>query len=127
MSSDIILNKQEGSITFIVDRDLPEPEEHVESVLTPMEIAKSTLWEWGKPTVYATSKCDKGLYDIGADTFYQTLLTAYAEHRPVVISPDMIWCLICQGFTRHINLDPEKYRDRLVFHQGKNTLEVKRV
>jgi hypothetical protein len=127
MSTDIILNKQEGSITFIVDRDLPEPEEHVESVLTPMEIAKSALWEWGKPTVYATSKCNEGLYDIGADTFYQTLLTAYAEHRPVVISPDMIWCLICQGFSHHINLDPEKYRDRMVFHQGKETLEVRRV
>lgn len=127
MSTDIILNKQEGSITFIVDRDLPEPEDHIESVLTPMEIAEDSLWEWGKPTVYATSKCDEGLYDIGADTFYQTLLTAYAEHRPVVISPDMIWCLICQGFSRHINLDPEKYRDRLVFHQGKKTLEVKRV
>lgn len=127
MSTDIILNKQEGSITFIVDRDLPEPEEHVESVLTPMEIAKSALWEWGKPTLYATSKCDEGLYDIGADTFYQTLLTAYAEHRPVVISPDMIWCLICQGFSHHINLDPEKYRDRMVFHQGKETLEVRRV
>lgn len=127
MSTDIILKKQEGSITFIVDRDLPEPEEHVESVLTPMEIAKSALWEWGKPTVYATSKCDEGLYDIGADTFYQTLLTAYAEHRPVVISPDMIWCLICQGFSHHINLDPEKYRDRMVFHQGKETLEVRRV
>ena len=127
MSTDIILNKQEGSITFIVDRDLPEPEEHVESVLTPMEIAKSALWEWGKPTVYATSKCDEGLYDIGADTFYQTLLTAYAEHRPVVISPDMIWCLICQGFSHHINFDPEKYRDRMVFHQGKETLEVRRV
>lgn len=127
MSTDIILNKQEGSITFIVDRDLPVPEEHVESVLTPMEIAKSALWEWGKPTVYATSKCDEGLYDIGADTFYQTLLTAYAEHRPVVISPDMIWCLICQGFSHHINLDPEKYRDRMVFHQGKETLEVRRV
>lgn len=127
MSTDIILNKQEGTITFIVDRDLPEPEEHVESVLTPMEIAKSALWEWGKPTVYATSKCDEGLYDIGADTFYQTLLTAYAEHRPVVISPDMIWCLICQGFSHHINLNPEKYRDRMVFHQGKETLEVRRV
>ena len=127
MSTDIILNKQEGSITFIVDRDLPEPEEHVESVLTLMEIAKSALWEWGKPTVYATSKCDERLYDIGADTFYQTLLTAYAEHRPVVISPDMIWCLICQGFSHHINLDPEKYRDRMVFHQGKETLEVRRV
>lgn len=127
MNTDIILDKHKGSITFIVDRDLPEPEDHIESVLTPMEIAEDSLCEWGKPTVYATSKCDEGLYDIGADTFYQTLLTAYAEHRPVVISPDMIWCLICQGFSHHINLDPEKYRDRMVFHQGKDTLEVKRV
>ncbi|MBO5709016.1 MAG: DUF4419 domain-containing protein [Bacteroidales bacterium] len=126
MNTDIILDRQEGSITFIVDRDLPEPEGHIESVLTPREIAEDSLWEWGKPTVYATSRCDEGLYNIGTDTFYQTLLTAYAEHRPVVISPDMIWCLICQGFSHHINLDPEKYRDKLVFHQEKDTLEVKR-
>ena len=37
--NDIIIKKTEGSITFIVDRDLPEPEDHIESVLTPWEIA----------------------------------------------------------------------------------------
>ena len=47
MSTDIILDRQEGSITFIVDRDLPEPEDHIESVLTPREIAEASLWEWG--------------------------------------------------------------------------------
>ena len=61
MNTDIILDKHKGSITFIVDKDLPEPEDHIESVLTPMEIAEDSLWEWGKPTVYATSKCEEGL------------------------------------------------------------------
>ena len=45
MNTDIILDKHKGSITFIVDRDLPEPEDHIESVLTPMEIAEDSLWE----------------------------------------------------------------------------------
>lgn len=131
MNSDVILNRQEGSITFIVDRNLPAPKKHLDSVLTIQEVAEDLLWDWTnmleKPVVYATSKCDKGLYRIGGDTFFQTLIKAYAEHRPVVITPDMIWCLICQGFSHHINLDPERYRDRLVFHQGKKTLEVRRV
>lgn len=130
ISSDIILDRQEGSITFVVDRDLPEPQDHVKSIQTINEVADVILWDCNdmnnNPVVYATSKCDLGLYNIGPDTFFQTLIKAYAEHRPVVISPDMIWCLICQGFSHHVNLDPEKYRDKLVFHQGKKTLEVRR-
>ena len=131
MSTDIILDRQEGSITFVVDRDLPAPKGHIDCVLTPEQIAEESLWEWTStfesPTIYSTSRCDEGLFQIGSDVFFQTLLTAYAEHRPVVISPDMIWCLVCQGFSHHINLDPERYRDRLVFHQGKKTLEVRRI
>lgn len=38
--------------------------------------------------------------------FVQGVQYAYAEHRPLVISPDMVWLLIAQGFSIHIN---EKY------------------
>ena len=49
---------------------------------------------------------------------------AYAEHRPFVLSPDMVWMLISQGFSHHINANPEKYRDRMVDFQGKLSLAV---
>lgn len=38
--------------------------------------------------------------------FVQGVQYAYAEHRPLVISPDMVWLLIAQGFSIHVN---EKY------------------
>jgi hypothetical protein len=54
------------------------------------------------------------------------MVTAYAEHRPLVLSPDMIWLLILQGFASHIEADPEKMRPYFVDFQGQKTLEVVR-
>lgn len=52
------------------------------------------------------------------------MVTAYAEHRPLVLSPDMIWLLILQGFASHIEANPEKMRPFFVDFQGQKTLEV---
>jgi hypothetical protein len=49
---------------------------------------------------------------------------AYANHRPFVLSPDMVWMLIAQGFSHHINANPEKYRDKMVDFSGKMSLVV---
>jgi hypothetical protein len=51
---------------------------------------------------------------------------AYAEHRPVCLSPDMVWLLICQGVAHHINANAEALRAQFVQHQGRLTLEVRR-
>ena len=129
MNNTMITNKSEGSITFIVDENLPKPEEHMEDCLSVKDIAEYRLSDYdvdnGKsgPQIVAASDAEK-LYNLGPDVFFQTLVIAYAEHRPVVITPDMIWTLICQGFSHHINLDPEKYRHMLVNHEGKMGLEV---
>lgn len=56
--------------------------------------------------------------------FFYGMYDAYAEHRPFVLSPDMIWMLIAQGFSHHINSDPEKYRDRMVDFSDKLSLVV---
>ncbi|MBO7615605.1 MAG: DUF4419 domain-containing protein [Bacteroidales bacterium] len=61
---------------------------------------------------------------IGAHPFFYGMYEAYASHRPFVLSPDMVWMLISQGFSHHINADPEKYRDRIVDFQGKMSLVV---
>ena len=49
---------------------------------------------------------------------------AYSEHRPLTLSPDMIWVAIVQGLAQHIHNRPESFRDRLVDHSGKRTLRV---
>ena len=60
----------------------------------------------------------------GAHPFFYGMYEAYAHHRPFVLSPDMVWMLISQGFSHHINANPEKYRDRMVDFQGKMSLVV---
>ncbi len=33
--------------------------------------------------------------------FVEAVHLSYAQHRPLVLSPDMIWLLLCQGFAQH--------------------------
>ena len=60
----------------------------------------------------------------GTNSFYKGLINAYASHRAVILSPDVIWLLISQGFAAHVNLNSDELRDKIVYHQGKKTLEV---
>ncbi|WP_164108851.1 MULTISPECIES: DUF4419 domain-containing protein [Sphingobacterium] len=60
----------------------------------------------------------------GAHPFLAGAFKAYQEHRPIIISPDIIWTLIEQGFARHIALYAEKFRDRLVDFQGKREITI---
>jgi hypothetical protein len=52
------------------------------------------------------------------------LQLAYSDHRPLSLSPDMIWLLICQGVAHHIDANAEELRPRLVRHPGRLTLEA---
>ena len=61
----------------------------------------------------------------GKDVFFRTVVRAYAEHRPLVLSPDMIWVLISQGFARYVNAHSEELRSQSVDHDGKMHLVVK--
>lgn len=55
-----------------------------------------------------------------------TLHAAFTDHRPVVLSPDVIWLTITQGFAQHINANAERLRSMLVQHDGKLQLKVER-
>ena len=64
------------------------------------------------------------LISFGTHSFYKGMINAYASHRGIVLSPDVIWLLISQGFAAHVNLNSEELRNKIVYHQGKKTLEV---
>lgn len=51
---------------------------------------------------------------------------AYCGHRPVCLSPDIIWLTITQGLARHINENAERLRRQFVTHDGKLTIQVRR-
>lgn len=51
---------------------------------------------------------------------------AYSYHYPLILSPDHIWLLICQGFAQHVHANAESLRHRFVDHEGKELLEIER-
>jgi hypothetical protein len=61
-----------------------------------------------------------------SNPFVMTVHYAFADHRPLVLSPDHIWLLICQGFAQHVNTNAETMRYVFVNHAAKKTLQVQR-
>jgi hypothetical protein len=49
---------------------------------------------------------------------------AFSEHRPLVLTPDIIWLTLAQGFAQHINNHAEALRSTIVSHKGKVTLKA---
>lgn len=122
---DIVIKQTEGAITFVVDENLPAPKNHLHLV-TGSEMAN---WEMGNgkgtQAIVASSFDDAKLYfEPSSNVLFSMIARAYAEHRPLVLSPDDVWLCISQGFAHHVNQNAETLRDKLVFHEGKITLKV---
>ena len=60
------------------------------------------------------------------NSLVQAVHSAYQNHYPLVLSPDIIWQCVAQGFAIHVNKNAEKLRHMFVAHEGKKTLEVRR-
>ena len=75
--------------------------------------------------IVARSKAPDSLVNFGYHSFFNGIYQAYAEHRPFVLSPDMIWLLISQGFAQHVNNNSEELRNQFVNFEGKVTLIVR--
>ncbi len=79
--------------------------------------------------IEAHSKSDKYFVsnnEMVSHPFVNALHLAFSEHRPILISPDMIWLMICQGLAQHININAEDLRKQFVKHKGKIDLSVTR-
>lgn len=50
--------------------------------------------------------------------------TAYDKHLPLVLSPDMLWLMISQGLSTHINNNAGELRSQFVNFEGKKELVV---
>ena len=122
------------SVTFVVDENLaPFKDEDFMARLqfSGEEVIEDIFEDEGMPgdtrKWIAWSFADNEKFYIirGKDVFFQTVVRAYADHRPLVLSPDMIWVLISQGFARYVNAHAEELRDQFVDHDGKIHLVVK--
>ena len=77
--------------------------------------------------IYASARADGQLVaDVSHHPLMAAVHSAFADHRPLRLSPDMVWLLICQGVAHHVNANAEALRSQFVQHQGQRTLKVSR-
>ena len=115
-------------VTFTVDRNLSSPKGHLPLIASDSvasEILNANNLRPNVQHVVATSFEGEQLAWLGQDVFFSCLVQAYADHRPVVLSPDIIWTLISQGFARYVNAHAEELRPMIVSHEGQKELKVK--
>jgi hypothetical protein len=66
------------------------------------------------------------IWKVTAHPVIAALQVAFSTHRPVALSPDIVWLTICQGFAHHVNAHAQSVRRRLVRHDGRVPLVVRR-
>ena len=107
--------------------------------LTPIKKANSLYrnnaqdnWKRVKCNHYSDCKCDVLCYMENCqsnihshpNSFFGAFAHAYNNHEDLVLSPDDVWMVICIHFSKYINENSEKMRDKFVDHDGKKMLSV---
>lgn len=117
-----ILEQTVGKIRFCVD-NIKTNENRL-----PIENAKSQLEQSLKKQLLAFSHDETFslINNHGIHPLVQAVHAAFSQHRPLLLTPDIIWLTLAQGFAQHINNNAEALRSQFVKHQGKQTLIVER-
>ena len=58
--------------------------------------------------------------------FLSAVTTAYHNHFPLTLSPDMVWLQVLGGLASHVNANGEALRHHFVAHKGKKLIEIRR-
>ncbi|MFN8254605.1 MAG: DUF4419 domain-containing protein [Bacteroidales bacterium] len=110
--------KSDNRITFTVSNVIPARNLLRDtSYKEALEIRIGNLIEG-----YPLQMDDKKLVPSPVHGFIAALHIAFAQHRSLTISPDMIWLMICQGAALHINLNKDSLRNS--FENSDNNREI---
>ena len=78
--------------------------------------------------LHYTFDTDKDLiFNYKKSSLIQGLISAYKNHYPITVTPDMIWLLVLQGFSRFMEKYADLVREKFVNFQGKKDLKVNRL
>ena len=128
-AGDVVIKKTREAITFVVDEDLPKPKRDLHRFPDSIGV-RAILRDENMPVdddgtrILAYSFKGDSLVLRGPAVLFEMLRAAYADHRPVVLSPDAVWLIISQGFSRYVNAHAEEMRPLLVNHEGKQDLTI---
>ena len=127
-AADTVIKKSKGSVTFVVDEDLPKPKQELlrfpDSIVAKSIMRYENMPDDDGTRILSYSFKDESLVMQGSAVLFDMLRMAYADHRPVVLSPDALWLVISQGFSRYVNAHSEEMRPLLVSHEGKQDLAI---
>lgn len=128
-ADDTVIKKSKGAVTFVVDEDLPKPKEELrclaDSIVAKVIMQSENMPDDDGTRILSYSFKGSSLVMHGPAVLFDMLRTAYADHRPVVLSPDALWLIISQGFSRYVNAHAEEMRPLLVNHQeGRQNLSI---
>ncbi len=116
-----VITRQAKAITFTVS------DVSVASAPLPELPCRQAVIEFlGAPIESCSSYQKQLVAKLRSHPLIGTLHVAFASHRPVVLSPDIIWLTLTQGFAHHINSNAERFRHQLVGHGGKANIIVRR-
>lgn len=114
-----------------------------ESITIPVEPEKENLSKMGAVKVTKNSREARNVFgeiinssidpnqelilDYMQHPIFDGFVSAYKNHRPITISPDIIWILIVQAFSNYVSANHESLRSKFVNFEGKKELLVKRL
>ncbi|MEZ6056341.1 MAG: DUF4419 domain-containing protein [Planctomycetaceae bacterium] len=111
MSVETIASSQSDGVTFDVS-DVP-----IAEGLLPFAKTQVALRSLVKGEIEAVSDyTDDCLTGISTNPLITAAKIAYETHRPLVLSPDVIWLTICQGLSMHIEENWAEYREQVLIN-----------
>ena len=133
------------SISFEVEKNLSKPKAYLET--TGMKSILDDLYKKQKigknpqtgKTIYLKENepleilhstfdiNDQVIFNKGKVSLIQGLIAAYKNHYPITVTPDMIWLLFMQGFSRYMEKYGEQVRDKFVDFTGKKDTQAAKV
>ena len=132
------------SITFQVEKNLEKPKSFlnttgIKSILNDLfKKRKISINKKGEKIFlnenepleifhYTFDTKEEKIYNCEKRSLIKGLIEAYKNHYPITITPDMIWLLIAQGFSRFMEKYENLVRERFVNFTGKKDLKVEKL
>ena len=120
-------NREFETITFEVENNLKKPDNFYETTNKDKLFDKILKNDTIEVLMSNFNIEEESFFNEEKKSLIQGLILAYKNHYPIIISPDMIWILVLQGYSRFMDKYSEFFRNKYVNYDGKKVLEVKKM
>ena len=121
-------NREFESITFEVEKNLKKPQNFYDTIDKDMLL--NDLFKGNDSIEILMNNFnidEEKFFNAKTKSLIQGLILAYKNHYPITISPDMIWILILQGYSRFMEKYSELVREKYVNFNGKKVIQFKKI